>query len=165
MGYKRRGGDGGRGGRSFKRPRGNYVQRQNDDDGNNISVKRQPVGLVGRRMYALVFGYVGTGYHGLQKQTRPDGVHIPTIEGELHRAIAQYGSIDANDNTTRLSRAARTDKGVHAAMNVISLELSLWDREALATHTHILTHTHTETDHNGSIDAHTHTHTHTLKLT
>jgi tRNA pseudouridine38-40 synthase len=74
-----------------------------------------------RKVYIL-FQYLGTGYSGLQIQFgRPD----KTIENELFLAIHKAGGITAKnmDSIRKIKwvRAARTDKGVHAAGNCLSL--------------------------------------------
>ena len=75
---------------------------------------------------ALVFGYVGSAYHGLQRNDAEDA--LATVEGELWRAIGTvHPSFDAarraKVNPPALSRAARTDRGVHAVANVLGLSL------------------------------------------
>ena len=72
-----------------------------------------------KRKCAMVIGYCGTGYHGLQFN-----VGNKTIEGDLFEALVKAGAIsklNADDpKKISLQRAARTDRGVHAAFNVIS---------------------------------------------
>ncbi|ONH67797.1 tRNA pseudouridine synthase 1 [Cyberlindnera fabianii] len=71
---------------------------------------------------AVMVGYCGTGYHGMQLNPPHK-----TIEGELFDAFVKAGAIspyNADDpKKSGLIRAARTDKGVHAAGNVVSLKL------------------------------------------
>ena len=73
-----------------------------------------------------MIGYAGTGYLGMQ-------VNPPfkTIEGDLFAAFVAAGAISkANADDPKKSgfvRCARTDKGVHAAGNVISLKLIIED--------------------------------------
>lgn len=93
----------------------------NDDGEQVIKEKRLP-----KRKVAVMIGYCGTGYHGMQYNP-PN----PTIESELFRAFSEAGAI-SKDNSTDLSkngfmRAARTDKGVHAGGNLISLKLIIED--------------------------------------
>lgn len=71
-------------------------------------------------------GYCGTGYHGMQ-------INPPnkTIEEDLYKGFVSAGAI-SQDNASDLKkvafmRAARTDKGVHAAGNVVSLKLIIED--------------------------------------
>lgn len=75
-----------------------------------------------KRKVAVLIGYSGHGYKGMQ-------LNYPnkTIEGDLFEAFVRAGAISrANSNDPKKSslvRCARTDKGVHAAGNVISLKL------------------------------------------
>jgi tRNA pseudouridine38-40 synthase len=67
-------------------------------------------------------GYSGTGYKGMQIDNKQK-----TIEGDLFKAFVAAGAIskaNADDpKKSSLVRCARTDKGVHAAGNIISLKL------------------------------------------
>jgi tRNA pseudouridine38-40 synthase len=79
-----------------------------------------------KRKVAVLIGYAGTGYHGLQIN------HMEkTIEGEIFSAFVKAGAIskaNADDpKKSSLVRCARTDKGVHAAGNVLSLKLIIED--------------------------------------
>ena len=69
-----------------------------------------------------MIGYSGTGYKGMQ--LAPDQ---KTIEGDIFKAFVDAGAISkANADDPKKSsfvRCARTDKGVHAAGNIISLKL------------------------------------------
>lgn len=69
-----------------------------------------------------MIGYSGTGYKGMQIDHKQK-----TIEGDLFNAFVAAGAIskaNADDpKKSSLVRCARTDKGVHAAGNVISLKL------------------------------------------
>lgn len=87
--------------------------------------KVKPVGLPDRkRKVALLISYNGKGYYGLQ--CNPG---FKSIEGELCRALLNVGVIpqDHHDKIQKMSfqRAARTDKGVSAASNVVSLKMLL----------------------------------------
>ncbi|KAG9257169.1 tRNA pseudouridine synthase [Emericellopsis atlantica] len=79
-----------------------------------------------KRKVAVMVGYSGSGYKGMQINGDE-----PTIERDLFRAFIRAGAISkANANDPRKSslvRCARTDKGVHAAGNVISLKLIVED--------------------------------------
>ncbi|KMU75595.1 tRNA pseudouridine synthase 1 [Coccidioides immitis RMSCC 3703] len=83
--------------------------------------KRRP-----KRKVAVLLGYSGTGYHGMQMSAKEK-----TIEGEIFPALVAAGAISkANAMDPKKSsfvRCARTDKGVHAAGNVISLKLIIED--------------------------------------
>jgi tRNA pseudouridine38-40 synthase len=86
---------------------------------------RQP-----KRKVAVMLGYSGSGYKGMQMM--PDQ---PTIEGDLFKAFVAAGAISkANADDPKKSsfvRCARTDKGVHAAGNVISLKLIIEDPDII----------------------------------
>ncbi|KAI1317795.1 tRNA pseudouridine synthase 1 [Mortierella claussenii] len=107
-----------------------------------------------KRKVALLMGYCGTGYQGMQVNP-----NAKTIEGDLFKAMVQAGAVskdNADDikkvqifeavchtrgaltytkidvaNTSgdvfplqiSMMRSARTDKGVHAAGNVVSLKM------------------------------------------
>ncbi len=81
-----------------------------------------------KRKVAVMIGYAGTGYHGMQISHDQK-----TIEGDLFAAFVAAGAIskvNANDvKKSSLVRCARTDKGVHAAGNVISLKLIIEDED------------------------------------
>ncbi|KAK2067059.1 hypothetical protein P8C59_000826 [Phyllachora maydis] len=75
-----------------------------------------------KRKVAVLIGYAGTGYHGLQINHRDK-----TIEGDIFTAFVKAGAIskaNADDpKKSSFTRCARTDRGVHAAGNVLSLKL------------------------------------------
>jgi tRNA pseudouridine(38-40) synthase len=85
----------------------------------------------GKRKVAIVAGYVGTGYYGLQLSTTvgSDGSVLPTIEGALWKALIAEKLVKP-ENTVSLkkidwNRSSRTDKGVHAKRIVISAKLEI----------------------------------------
>ncbi|KAK2463585.1 hypothetical protein APHAL10511_004336 [Amanita phalloides] len=76
-----------------------------------------------KRQCALLIGFCGTGYSGMQFQ--PDVSR--TIEGTLFNALVDVGAV-STDNAddpvkVNLARAARTDAGVHAARNIVSMKM------------------------------------------
>lgn len=75
-----------------------------------------------------MIGYSGSGYKGMQ--IIPDQ---KTIEGDLFQAFIDARAISKANATdpkkSSLVRCARTDKGVHAAGNVISLKLIIEDED------------------------------------
>lgn len=81
-----------------------------------------------KRKVAVMIGYSGTGYKGMQIDNKQK-----TIEGDLFNAFVKAGAIskaNADDpKKSSLVRCARTDKGVHAAGNVISLKLIIEDED------------------------------------
>lgn len=95
-------------------------------------LRRQPVKLyvpglsltLQKRKVAIFFGYCGTDYSGLQ--VNPG---VKTIEGDIFDAFCRAGAVSkenaVNPNKVGLQRAARTDRGVHAAGNLLTLKLML----------------------------------------
>ncbi|KAJ3007916.1 tRNA pseudouridine synthase 1 [Thoreauomyces humboldtii] len=99
------------------RPQEKWSVREKTDDMED----RRP-----KRKVALLMGYCGTGYNGMQ--INPG---VKTIESELHDALAAAGAV-SKDNAGDPSkigfmRCARTDKGVHAAGQVVSLKMIIED--------------------------------------
>ncbi|KAJ2959929.1 hypothetical protein NQZ79_g4658 [Umbelopsis isabellina] len=74
-----------------------------------------------KKKAAILVGFCGTGYQGMQINPT-----AKSIESELFKAFCKAGAIseDNSDDPKKVSfmRAARTDKGVHAAGNVVSLK-------------------------------------------
>lgn len=84
-----------------------------------------------KRRVALVIGYVGTKYSGLQKsESGPGEAEVITIESVLEKALFDAGYIRESNfgdlDKIGWARCSRTDKGVHAARNVVSAKLELW---------------------------------------
>nr|CCC93475.1 conserved hypothetical protein [Trypanosoma congolense IL3000] len=82
-----------------------------------------------KRKVAIIFGYIGERYCGLQWNHLPN---YPTVEEELLRALHRTNMISEENYSQEKvqqklnwERASRTDKGVHALRNVISLNLML----------------------------------------
>ncbi|ORX45882.1 tRNA pseudouridine synthase [Hesseltinella vesiculosa] len=77
-----------------------------------------------KRKVALLFGYSGTGYYGLQFNP-----NVPTIEQALFDALVKARAISKDNSTdpkkVQWGRTARTDKGVHAAGNIVSFKMQL----------------------------------------
>lgn len=102
------------------------VERDNPFSKEEIAAEeRRP-----KRKVAVMIGYSGTGYKGMQVNGDE-----ATIERDLFRAFVKAGAISkANADDPRkssLARCARTDKGVHAAGNVISLKLIIEEDDIL----------------------------------
>ncbi|KAI9310648.1 pseudouridine synthase, partial [Dichotomocladium elegans] len=76
-----------------------------------------------KKKVALMIGFNGTGYQGMQMNP-----NAKSIESEVFEALCKAGAIskDNSDDPKKVQwmRAARTDKGVHAAGNIISLKMS-----------------------------------------
>ncbi|KAG5419861.1 PUS1 [Candida metapsilosis] len=97
-----------------------------DENGNPIpKSERKP-----KRKCAVMIGYCGTGYNGLQIQNEPG---VKTIEKDLYEALYKAGAISLENSLdlkkSGFQRTARTDKGVHAAGNVVSLKMIIEDPE------------------------------------
>ncbi|KAJ5218424.1 uncharacterized protein N7498_000523 [Penicillium cinerascens] len=79
-----------------------------------------------KKKVAVLLGYSGTGYYGMQLNEDQK-----TIEGDLFAAFVAAGAVSkANASDPKKSsfvRCARTDKGVHAAGNVVSLKMIVED--------------------------------------
>ncbi|XP_062929283.1 tRNA pseudouridine synthase A isoform X1 [Mobula hypostoma] len=94
---------------------------------------KEPAGEQGRkcpkRKVVLLLAYSGKGYHGMQRNV--GSAQFKTIEDELVKALVKAGCIPENhgDDMRKMSfqRCARTDKGVSAAGQIVSLKLWLID--------------------------------------
>ncbi|CAM0944681.1 unnamed protein product [Alopecurus aequalis] len=79
----------------------------------------QPRRRYKRRKVAILLAYCGAGYQGMQKNPG-----ARTIEGDLEEALYQAGAVPEADRAAparyEWARAARTDKGVSAAAQVVS---------------------------------------------
>ena len=77
-----------------------------------------------KKKFALLFGYSGVGFKGLQHNPG-----IETVEKALHDAICKAGVIRESNqddlHKVKWTRAARTDKGVHALGQVVGLKVLL----------------------------------------
>lgn len=109
-------------------------------DGESATTEGDKKERLPKKKVAVLIGYNGIGYCGSQmsvqkfslalkltRQLRNPGVE--TIEGTIFKAMVQAGAISADNSDSPqkvgLARAARTDAGVHAAINVVSLKLIL----------------------------------------
>ncbi|KAI9032091.1 tRNA pseudouridine synthase [Hyaloraphidium curvatum] len=95
-------------------------QSDSDEDGEAGEGKepRMP-----KRKVALMMSYCGTGYQGMQINP-----NAKSIEGDLWKALVAAGAVskdNANDpKKVSFHRAARTDKGVHALGQVVSVKMT-----------------------------------------
>ncbi|XP_041057924.1 tRNA pseudouridine synthase A [Carcharodon carcharias] len=82
-----------------------------------------------KRKVVLLLAYSGKGYHGMQRNVGSS--QFKTIEDELVKALVKAECIPENhgDDMRKMSfqRCARTDKGVSAAGQIVSLKLWLID--------------------------------------
>ncbi|KAL8829451.1 MAG: hypothetical protein Q9170_006159 [Blastenia crenularia] len=90
-----------------------------------------------KKKVAVMIGYSGSGYKGMQINNDEK-----TIEGDLFKALVAAGAIskaNADDpKKSSLVRCARTDRGVHAAGNVISLKMIIEDPDIVQKINHEL---------------------------
>ncbi|KAL1734023.1 pseudouridine synthase, partial [Schizophyllum commune] len=93
------------------------------EDATEDGEPREKAPRLPKRMCAVLIGFCGSGYNGMQIQKPP----AKTIENELFDAFVRVGAVsrDNSDDPVKvgLKRAARTDAGVHAAGNLVSLKL------------------------------------------
>ncbi|XP_025051464.1 tRNA pseudouridine synthase A isoform X1 [Alligator sinensis] len=82
-----------------------------------------------KRKIVLLMAYSGKGYHGMQRNV--GSPQFKTIEDDLVSALVQAGCIPENhgEDMKKMSfqRCARTDKGVSAAGQIVSLKVWLTD--------------------------------------
>lgn len=75
---------------------------------------------------AVLVGYVGCNYAGLQMVDHPV---LPSVQSVLERAMYESGHISSSNygapRKVHWRNSGRTDKGVHAAGNVISLKVAV----------------------------------------
>ena len=85
-----------------------------------------------KRKRAILFGYSGANYHGLQAHT-VQNPEFDTIENSLHSALVKIGAISASNSDALgkvgWARCARTDKGVSAAGQVVSAKIIVKGQE------------------------------------
>lgn len=112
---------------SYKpRYNGRVKKRQWEDYGSEGNPEKRanfnPEDRVKRRKWCLLLGYCGANYYGMQRN--PD---VKTIEGELLVAMLKYKWITEEGfnlpQQIQFQRAARTDKGVSAARQCVSMKL------------------------------------------
>nr|XP_022908375.1 tRNA pseudouridine synthase A-like [Onthophagus taurus] len=106
-------------GRSKKRK----WEERRTDQGEAFDVKREKTeDRVKKRKYAILLGYSGSNYFGMQRN-----VFTKTIEEDLFKALLDSKHINEeafkHPQTVQFQRAARTDKGVSAARQVVSIKL------------------------------------------
>lgn len=107
------------------------VEGENTDD-----EKKYP-----KKKVVLLLAYSGKGYYGMQRN--PGNSQFRTIEDDLVTALIKSGCIPENhgEDMKKMSfqRCARTDKGVSAAGQVVSLKLRLIDDIAGKINEHLPT--------------------------
>lgn len=117
----------------FKRRKLNKNGESAETDSSANPFSKEEIAAEGRRpkrKVAVMIGYAGTGYKGMQVNNGEK-----TIEKDLFDAFVAAGAIskaNADDpKKSSLVRCARTDKGVHAAGNMISLKLIIEDEDVI----------------------------------
>uniref|UniRef100_A0A8C5GGK4 Pseudouridylate synthase 1 homolog n=1 Tax=Gouania willdenowi TaxID=441366 RepID=A0A8C5GGK4_GOUWI len=94
------------------------------DEDHNEEEKKYP-----KKKVVLLMAYSGKGYYGMQRN--PKNSQFRTIEDDLVTALIKSGCIPDNhgDDMKKMSfqRCARTDKGVSAAGQVVSLKVRLME--------------------------------------
>ncbi|XP_005987239.1 tRNA pseudouridine synthase A [Latimeria chalumnae] len=93
-----------------------------DEEESNDQNKKCP-----KRKVVFLLAYSGKGYHGMQRNTGSS--QFRTIEDDLVQALVESGCIPGNhgEDMKKMSfqRCARTDKGVSAAGQIVSLKVWL----------------------------------------
>ncbi|KND02180.1 tRNA pseudouridine synthase A [Spizellomyces punctatus DAOM BR117] len=86
-----------------------------------------------KRKVAILFGYDGKDFAGLQQQ--PKSQSVTTIEDLLLGALVEVGAISVDNGTNveknSWTRSGRTDRGVSAARQLISCKIMLEDPRAM----------------------------------
>ncbi|KAJ1073932.1 PREDICTED: tRNA pseudouridine synthase A, mitochondrial isoform X1 [Capra hircus] len=95
-----------------------------------------------KRKIVLLMAYSGKGYHGMQRNVGSS--KFKTIEDDLVSALVRSGCIPENhgEDMRKMSfqRCARTDKGVSAAGQVVSLKVWLIDDILEKINSHLPSH-------------------------
>ncbi|XP_027699865.1 tRNA pseudouridine synthase A isoform X2 [Vombatus ursinus] len=95
-----------------------------------------------KRKIVLLMAYSGKGYHGMQRNLGSS--QFKTIEDDLVSALVQSGCIPENhgEDMKKMSfqRCARTDKGVSAAGQIVSLKVWLIDNILEKINSHLPSH-------------------------
>lgn len=97
-----------------------WAFNRRDDDAKRV--RTAPEDRVKRRKCLMVLGYAGANYIGMQRNP-----NVNTIEEELLKALYKHKLITEDSfnqpQYAHFQRAARTDKGVSAARQCVSLKL------------------------------------------
>ncbi|KAM7051708.1 pseudouridylate synthase 1 homolog isoform 1-T1 [Molossus nigricans] len=106
------------------------------------SADGEPPRKLPKRKIVLLLAYSGKGYHGMQRNVGSS--QFKTIEDDLVSALVQSGCIPENhgEDMRKMSfqRCARTDKGVSAAGQVVSLKVWLIDDILEKINSHLPSH-------------------------
>lgn len=92
------------------------------EEAKKARLEANPVDRVKRKKSVVLLGFSGVNYHGMQRNTG-----VKTVEDELLKAFLKNGWINDegfnNPQQAFFQRASRTDKGVSAARQIVSLKL------------------------------------------
>ncbi|XP_009554046.1 pseudouridylate synthase 1 homolog isoform X1 [Cuculus canorus] len=117
-------------------PNKRFKSDAGEDDAEEQS-KKSP-----KRKIVLLMAYSGKGYHGMQRNVGSS--QFKTIEDDLVSALVQSGCIPENhgEDMKKMSfqRCARTDKGVSAAGQIVSLKVRLIDDILEKINNHLPSH-------------------------
>ncbi|XP_039735148.1 pseudouridylate synthase 1 homolog isoform X2 [Pteropus medius] len=106
------------------------------------SADGEPRRKLPKRKIVLLVAYSGKGYHGMQRNVGSS--QFKTIEDDLVSALVRSGCIPENhgEDMRKMSfqRCARTDKGVSAAGQVVSLKVWLIDDILEKINSHLPSH-------------------------
>lgn len=102
--------------------RENEVKIQKIETETVQTIEAEIVQKIPRKNHAILLGYVGKDYYGMQRNPG-----MKTIEEDLITALLKADLITAeqfeNIRAINFQRAARTDKGVSAIRQIVSLKL------------------------------------------
>ncbi|KAL7713624.1 tRNA pseudouridine synthase A [Entamoeba marina] len=108
----------------MKRSESPHTSPLQNTDGKEKKIDDQPHSRIKKVKMAIIVSYVGRGYSGMQYMK-----DTPTIEKVLENALYESNCIseDNKHNLQKVSwnRCARTDKGVSAANNIVSLKMGI----------------------------------------
>lgn len=92
------------------------------EEAKRLRLEANPVDRVKRKKSLILMGFSGVNYHGMQRNPG-----VKTIEEELLKALLKHNWITEegfnNPQQAFFQRASRTDKGVSAARQVVSVKL------------------------------------------
>ncbi|XP_073916734.1 pseudouridylate synthase 1 homolog isoform X1 [Castor canadensis] len=127
-----------------RKARGGWVWQETQHPPKRLkgSEDEEPPRKPPKRKIVLLLAYAGKGYHGMQRNVGSS--QFKTIEDDLVSALVQAGCIPENHGTDMrkmsFQRCARTDKGVSAAGQVVSLKVWLIDDILDKINSHLPSH-------------------------
>ncbi|EDL20003.1 pseudouridylate synthase 1 homolog isoform 2 [Mus musculus] len=127
-----------------RKGRGGWVWEETEHPAKRVKggEDEEPPRKLPKRKIVLLMAYSGKGYHGMQRNLGSS--QFRTIEDDLVSALVQAGCIPENHGTDMrkmsFQRCARTDKGVSAAGQVVSLKVWLIDDILDKINSHLPSH-------------------------